>query len=184
MTSFIQHIDQESDAALSLLSKSEIQFVYSAWCEVRAGSSTLTVKTAFIQVSARRFMSIETDWLFTSDLDGLHHHELVIRSVSRPGTIFYEPDRPPGGANFKADHTSLFLGAKRKVSQVDVLVAKEVGQDETSEYDAGLVITRDDGLQLALVRTESIAGLMYLAHEYAEIKTLLESLTIRRTYLA
>lgn len=65
-----------------------------------------------------------------------------------------------------------------------MLVAKEVGQDETSEYDAGLVITRDDGIQLALVRQESIAGLMYPAHEYAKIKALLEVLTIRRTYLA
>jgi hypothetical protein len=90
VTSFIRHIDQRSDAALSLLSTSEIQFVYSQWCEVRAGSSTLTVKIAYIHVAATHFISIKTDWLFTSEPDGLHHHELVIRDVSRPGAIFYE----------------------------------------------------------------------------------------------
>ena len=181
-TMYLLHIDEESDKALSLLSTSAIQFVISEWCEVHAGKSTLTLKTAYIQVSPTQFISIETDWLFTSEPDGLRHHEMILRTVSDPGKIFYEPARSPGGFNFKGDHASVCLGAKCNVSKVDVLVATETGPAQTSIYDAGVVITREDGLRIAMVRTESIAGFMDLAHESTGIETLCKGLKIRRTY--
>lgn len=177
----VRRTDAASDAALSLLSTSEIQFVYSQWCDVQAGRSTLTIQAAYIPIATARFISIETDWLLTTEPDGLHHHALVVRELSRPGEIFYEPHRLPGGANYRSDHTSLLLGAACPVARVDVLCAKETGETQTSEYDAGLLVTRRDGLRLAFVRQESISGFMQLAHDETGIAALTEGLTVRRS---
>ncbi len=79
---------------------------------------------------------------------------------------------------------TLHLGARRKVIKVDVLMAKEEDEGESSTYDAGLLLTREDGSMLAVVREESIAGWMHLAHTPDMIRQVSEGLVVRQSFSA
>jgi hypothetical protein len=181
MDTFIKHLDQESLNALSLLAASEIQFIYSPDAEIYAGQSLLSVQSISIPVG-NSFIIIESDWLRTTDIDCLHHHDFWVRENSSPKGLFYNPIREPGGFNFKGDHVTLFLGARQKICKIDILTATESGANETAEYDAGLIIERADGLKIAIVRKESILGDMHIAHNSADVEKITSGLVIRHSY--
>ena len=181
MDTFIKHLDQESLNVLSLLAASEIQFLYSPYAEIYAGQSLLSVESISIPV-ANSFIIIESDWLRTTDIDCLHHHDFWLRENSSPKGLFYNSAREPVGVNFKNDHATLFLGARQKICKIDILTATESGVNETAEYDAGLIIERVDGLKIAIVRKESIAGDMFIAHNSADIEKITSGLAIRHFY--
>ncbi|MBT2867787.1 hypothetical protein JQK19_11095 [Chromobacterium violaceum] len=178
MQNYQQHLSQESLDALSTLLDSKIQSVISHFCDIDAGSSILTVTSLSIPIGKAKFIIIDNDWADTPK-NYINYYFLSIRIAANPSNIHYEPEPAPGGANYKADHLSLHLGAQAQVKRIDVLSASEVGPEESVDYDAGLLITREDGLRLAIVRQESISGFLQIAHTETEITTLTTGLDMR-----
>lgn len=178
MLDFQQHLSQESLDALSVLLDSRIQSVISHDCDIDAGSSILTVASLSIPIGKSRFVIIENDWADTPK-NCIDYYFLSARTAPNPLNIHYEPESGPGGSNYKADHLSLHLGAQAQVTKIDVLFATEIGSEESVCYDAGLVLTREDGLRLAIVRQESISGFLHIAHTEPDIAALTASLEVR-----
>ena len=183
MQDYQQHLSQESLDALSALLDSKIQSVLSHDCDIDAGSSILTVVSLSIPIGKARFVIIENDWADTPK-NYIDYYFLSARTAPDPLNIHYEPEPGPGGSNYKADHLSLHLGAQAQVTRVDVLSATEVGSEESAYYDAGLVITREDGLRLAIVRQESISGFLHIAHAEPDIAALTTGLKVRMSLVS
>ncbi|HEU4951987.1 MAG TPA: hypothetical protein VFT46_08530 [Holophagaceae bacterium] len=178
MHDYRQHLSEESLEALSVLSESKIQSVLSHSCDIEAGSSILTVVSLSIPIGKRKFLIIENDWADTPR-DWINYYFLSARIATSPANIWYESEPGRGGANYKGDHLTLHLGAQNQVARIDVLSAVEMGSRESVHYDAGLLITREDGLKLAIVRQESITGFLRIAYEARDITELTAGLIIR-----
>jgi len=179
---FTQHLDQDSSAALDLLAHSNIQTLMSRWCDVEAGSSILTVSSVSIPLLDGRFVVIKNDWADTPK-DALDYYFLSARITSAPHDISFNPHPKPGEANFIGDHLSLNLGAAAQVKKIDVLALEEKSSEEAVHYDAGLLITREDGLKVAVVRAaDSITGFLRIGHKGNDVKDLLSGLNVRLSF--
>jgi hypothetical protein len=67
------------------------------------------------------------------------------------------------------------------VERIDVLCATERGAAESVSYDAGLLMTRCDGLAVAIVRQQSIAAFLQIAHTKQDIARVAAGLDVRLT---
>lgn len=178
MTEFKQYLSQESLDALSALSQSRIQTLLSGAGDIRVGQCAVTVQSVSIPIDNGRFVIVENDWSDTPE-EGLDYYFLSVRLASSPRDVYYDPSPAPGGANYRADHLSLHLGAAAHSSRIDVLVASETGTTESTSYDAGLVIAREDGTRIAIVREPSISGSLVVAHSEEDAVSLTAEMTKR-----
>ena len=183
MNQTTQRLDEESEKALALLARCKIQTLMSESSDVQVGSSILEVVSVSIQLDKKRFVVIESDWDDTSE-EWLDFHCLSVRISGTPKNIRYNPKPPKNGGNYRFDHLSLHLGAEAPVATIEVLEASETGEKESVVYDAGLLITRQDGLRLAIVRAESILGSLQIAHTPMDIRVLTDGLAVRSRYEA
>ncbi len=177
MQEFCERLDEESIDALSLLLGSKIQVLWSPSCEIEAGSSVITVESISIPVKRdigqNGFVIVRNDWSDTP-VKALDYYFLSVRVDSVPRLIAYSPR--------KLDHLSLHLGAEAQVTKIEILEDSETAEQESVRYDAGLVITRCDGLRFAIVRQNSILGWLQIAHTESEIAQLTADLTVRVAY--
>lgn len=179
---FMQQLDRDSSATLELLAHSSIQTLMSKWCDVEAGSAILTVSSISIPIQDGRFVVIKNDWADTPK-DALDYYFLSARITSAPHEISFNPDPKSGEANYIGDHLSLNLGRAARVTKVEVLASAEVSSEETVQYDAGLLITREDGLKVAVVRAaNSITGFLRIGHVENDVKELLSGLNVRLSF--
>jgi hypothetical protein len=180
MTETIQRIDRESETAIALLARAEVQTLLSESCRVDAGSSLLEVMSVSIEIDQSRFIVITSDWSDTPK-EALDYHHLSIRVARLPRGISYTP-KPPTGGTYKCDHLAVCLGAMAPVAKVELLDASENGEVESVVYDAGIVVTRRDGLRIAIVRVDSILGALHIAHTAADIQAATKGLRVRTRY--
>ncbi len=178
-----QHLDTASHEALLVLAGSTIQFVLSADCEMQAGSALITVQTLSIPIGSNGFCVIANDWEDTPE-EWIDYYVLSARIATEPDRIHYTPNPGPGGAHYRADHLGLALGAAARVGSIDILMATENGAAESVTYDAGLLISRADGLRIAIVRQQSIAGFLQIAHTEADIARVTTDLEVRCSVVA
>jgi len=183
MQIYEEHLSQESIDALSVLLGSNIQAVLSHDCDADFGSAVLTVQSISIPIGRERFVIIENDWTDTPE-SAIDYYFLSVRIAESPDLIDYVPFPGPGGSNYKADHLRLRLGAESKVTKIEVLSASEADSEESVNYDAGLIITRNDGLKVAFIRQESIAGLIHIVHTETDIEKLTTNLEVRLSLVA
>ena len=176
-----QRFDRESEKALELLVGAEIQTLLSESCEIAVGESVLEVMSVSIPIGARKFIVIESDWADTPK-DWLDYHLLSVRQAKAPRGVYYNHKPPQNGGNYRCDHLSIRLGAVARVASVEVLEAFEQGTAESVVYDAGLLITRVDGLRFAIVRANSILGALNIAHAPSDIHELTQNLVVRARY--
>lgn len=180
MKNYTQELSSESFDALRHLLASKIQNVLSPDCSIAAGSSIITVSSLSIPIGQGRFAIFENDWGDTP-AEYIDYFCLSVRIDLAPLAIYFEPNPAPKGFNYKSDHLSLSLGTQTQVAKIEVLSAIEIGSEETVKYDAGLLITRNDGLRLAIVREKSIAGFLQIAHTDSDIAMLTTDLKIRNS---
>ena len=181
MNETIQRIDHDSEKALESLVGCEVQELLSKSANIEVGQSVLQVVSVSIQLSKKRFLVIESDWEDTAQ-EYLDYHCLSVRTAGSPKDIKYNPKPQKGGANYQFDHVHLALGASAPVAKIELLESREVGVAESVTYDAGLVITRSDGLRFAIVREESILGALHIAHVPQDIERLVHGLHVRLRY--
>ncbi|TNJ32646.1 hypothetical protein [Arenimonas terrae] len=176
-----QRFDEESERAIGQLVGSEIQTLLSESCDITVGDSVLEVMSVSIPIGARKFIVIESDWADTPK-DWLDYHLLSVRVANAPRGIYYNHKPPKNTGNYRMDHLSVRLGAVARVASIEVLEASEQGVAESVVYDAGLVITRADGLKFAIVRADSILGALNIAHVPSDIGELTRGLVVRARY--
>ncbi|EGI76020.1 hypothetical protein [Hylemonella gracilis] len=179
-----QRFDLESESALKQLAGAEIHTLLSESCDIAIGESLLEVMSVSIPIfGGRSFIVIESDWADTPK-DWLDYHLLSVRVAKAPRGIYYNHNAPKGGVNYRSDHLSIRLGAVARVSSIQILEAFEQGASESVVYDAGLIVTRSDGLRFAIVRAQSIRGSLNVAHAPRDIEQLTQGLAVRWTYAA
>ena len=181
MEEAIQRIDRESEKALASLAGCKIQTLLSESADVAAGQSLIEVMSVSIQLAKKRFLVIESDWGDTPK-EWLDYHCLSARIAGAPRGIRYNPKPPKNGAHYANDHLSLRLGAEASVATVEVLEAHAAGERESVTYDAGILITRTDGLKVAVIRADSILGALLIVHAPSEIKQATADLKVRLRY--
>jgi hypothetical protein len=176
-----KHFDPESETALQLLLGAEIQSLLSENCDVSIGESLLEVMSVSIPIGGGRFIVIESDWADTPK-DWLDYHLLTVRVAKGPRGIHYNHKPSENGASYKLDHLNVRLGAVARVSSIQILQANEEGASESVVYDAGLLVTRTDGLRFAIVRADSILGALNIAHTPKEFEQITRGLAVRMAY--
>lgn len=181
MNQIAQHLDRKSKAALALLSGCRLQTLMSASSDIQVGSAVIEVLSVSIQLDKRRFIVIESDWDETPE-EWMNFHTLSVRISETPKNIRYASSPPSNEGNYHFDHFSLHLGAESPVATIEVLEATVVGERESVVYDAGLLITRQDGLKVAIVRVDSILGSLQIAHTAADIAAITEGLVVTSRY--
>lgn len=179
MKEFCQHMDEASIEALSVLLGSNIQSLFSPDCDIDVGSALITVPSVSIPIGPEKFIVLDSDWTDTPE-EWINYFFLSARVASAPKDIFYDPNPGPGGANYKADHLSFHLGPTASVQSIEILCATETGLEESVSYDAGLLITRRDGLKFAIVRQQSITAFLQIAHTDQDIARVTTGLDVRR----
>ena len=143
-------IDRESAAALQALLNQDI-VLFAPHADMEYGSSVIAAKHVSVALTgADRFVVLECDWEDTAA--GYDYYRLRARLA----------DRPRGIAKLGRDwnYLSFSLGASQPVAAVEVLEERFAGEEEAVRFDAGLRITRQDGTRIAIVRRQSIAGLL------------------------
>ncbi|WP_185814677.1 hypothetical protein [Xanthomonas sp. SS] len=180
MKEFRQHMDEASIEALNVLLGSRIQSLISPDCDLDLGSTLITVASISIPIGPERFIVLENEWTDTPE-EWINYFFLSARIATAPKDIFYDPNPGPGGAKYKADHLRFHLGPRENLERVDVLCATEAGSVESVSYDAGLIITMRDGLKFAIVRQQSIAALLQIAHTEQDIARATAGLDVRCT---
>jgi len=181
MDEILQRLDHESELALASLLGRKIQTLMSESADIEIGHSTIDVLSVSIQLDKKHFAVIESDWADTPK-EWLDYHSLSVRIARSPKGIKYNPKPPRNGANYTFDHLSVHLGAEAAIATIDVLEAREVGEFESVAYDAGLIVTLDDDIRFAIVRTESIIGSLKIAHASEDIDRLASGLRVRARY--
>ncbi|WP_374539251.1 hypothetical protein [Chitinimonas taiwanensis] len=176
-----QRFDIESETALRMLASSEIQTLLSESCEIRIGESILEVMSISIPIGGGKFIVIESNWADTPN-DWLDYHLLSVRVANAPRSIYYSDKPPKNGANYRLDHLSVHLGEVARVSSIQILEASDQSVSDSVVYDAGLLVTRVDGLRFAIVRTDSIIGALNIAHRPQDIEQITRGLAARATY--
>ncbi|TZF85247.1 hypothetical protein [Cognatilysobacter lacus] len=181
MDQTIQRLDQEAERAVASLVGQRIQALLSESASIEAGNSLVEVLSVSIQLGKKRFFVLESDWGDTPK-EWLDYHCLTARIAAQPRGIKYNPKPPKNGGHYRFDHLSLNLGAEAAVATVEVLESVTVGESESAIYDAGLVITRVDGLRVAVVRADSILGALLIAHSPVDIAAVTSGLSVRSRY--
>ena len=146
-------INHESAAALKALLNSTVGTLLSPHAEMRHGSSIIAVKHVSIPLAEDRFVIIECEWDETAA--GYDYYRLSARLTDRPKDIEHR--------RRAWKHFSLSLGASQTVATVEVLEEQLLIEEEALRFDAGVRITLQDGMQITIVRQESIAGLLEFA---------------------
>ena len=146
-------IDHESEAALKALLNSTVGTLLSPHAEMRHGSSIIAVKHVSIPLAEDRFVIIECEWDETAE--GYDYYRLSARLTDRPKDIEHR--------RRTWNHFSFSLGASQTVAAVEVLEAQLIIAEAAPRFDAGIRITLQDGMRMAIVRQESIAGLLEFA---------------------
>ena len=146
-------IDHESAVALKALLNSTVGTLLSPHAEMRHGSSIIAIKHVSIPLAEDRFVVIECEWDETAA--GYDYYRLSARLTDEPKDI--EQRRRAW------KHCSFSLGASQTVAAVEVLEEQLLIEDEAPRFDAGVRITLQDGMQITIVRQESIAGLLEFA---------------------
>ena len=146
-------IDHESAAALKALLNSTVGTLLSPHAEMRYGSSIIAVKHVSIPLSEDRFVVIECEWDETAA--GYDYYRLSARLAEQPKDIEHR--------RRAWKHFSFSLGASQVVAAVEVLEEQLLIEEEALRFDAGVRITLQDGMQITIVRQESIAGLLEFA---------------------
>ena len=147
-------IDRESEAALKALLNRSVGTLLSPHADLCHGSSVIAVKHVSIPLAGEeKFVVLECDWKETAG--GYDYYSLGARLA----------DGPKGITNRRRawNHLSFSLGQDQTVTAVEVLQEQIVFAEETVCYDAGIRLTRQDGARIAIVRQESIAGLLEFA---------------------
>ncbi|MBU8976389.1 hypothetical protein JI752_009590 [Lysobacter sp. MMG2] len=181
MEEIVERLDQESEDAIALLPGCKMQSLLSESADIQAGQSLIQVLSVSIQLEKERFLVIESDWRDTPK-EWLDYHCLSVRLAGAPRGIRYNPNPPKNAAPYTFDHLSVHLGAAVSVATVDVLEACVAGELESVTYDAGLLVTRTDGLKIGIIRADSIIGALLIAHTPRDIDELLAGLTVRVRY--
>ena len=146
-------IDHESAAALKALLNSTVGTLLSPHAEMRHGSSIIAVKHVSIPLAEDRFVVIECEWDETAA--GYDYCHLSARLTDQPKDIEHR--------HRAWKHFSFSLGASQTVAAVEVLEEQLLIEEEALRFDAGVRITLQDGMQITIVRQESIAGLLEFA---------------------
>ena len=146
-------IDHESAAALKALLNHPVGTLLSPHAEMRHGSSVIAVKHVSIPLAEDRFVVIECEWDETAA--GYDYCHLSARLTDKPKDI--EQRRRAW------KHFAFSLGASQTVAAVEVLEEQLLIEEEALHFDAGVRITLQDGMQITIVRQESIAGLLEFA---------------------
>lgn len=180
MKEFSQHLDPVSLDALVALSGSKIQSLLSHDGGIDAGSALITVASISIPMGPDRFLVLENDWADTPQ-ECINYFFLSARIATAPKNIFYNPRPGPGGTCYQSDHLSLHLGSAASVERIGILCATDRGSAESVSYDAGLLIARCDGLEVAIVRQQSIAAFLQIAHTKQDIARVTAGLEVRLT---
>jgi hypothetical protein len=178
MKEFRQHLDEASVEALGALCGSRIQSILAPDCEIDARSALITVSSVSIPIGPARFIVLGNEWADTPQ-EWMHYFFLSVRIAPAPQCISYNPDPGPAGARYKCDHLCVHLGPMERVEKIEVLCATETGSKERVAYDAGLVLTRADSHQIAIVREQSIAARLQIAHTRREIARVTAGLNVR-----
>jgi hypothetical protein len=181
MDEISQRLDRESEIALASLPGRKIQTLMSESADIEVGHSIIEVLSVSIQLNNKKFVVVESDWGDTAK-EWLDYHCLSVRIAGAPKRIKYNAKPPKNDANYTFDHLSIHLGAEAAIATIDVLEAREVGEVESVVYDAGFVVTRQDGLRFAIVRAESILGSLQIAHAPTDIEALTAGLRVRARY--
>ncbi len=181
LTTVEKRLDKESEAAIEALVASEIQALVSAGCEIDFGTSVLTVWATSIPIGVAQFIVVEVEWSDTP-LEAIDYYRLSVRFMPAPKSVEYIPRPGPGGVNYPQQHATLHLGAKVPVQSVDVLEFEDEGELEAVRYDAGLLITRVDGVRIAITREMSITGFLTVSHEQADVERALAGLSLRQAF--
>lgn len=181
MNQIAQHLDNESDKALALLVGCRLQTLMSESSDIQVGSTLIEVLSVSMQLDKRCFIVIESDWDETPQ-EWMNFHRLSVRISESPKNIRYDTAPSGTGGNYYFDHFSLHFGAESPVATIEVLEATVEGERESVTYDAGLLITRQDGMKAAIVRVDSILGSLQIAHTAADIAAVTEGLVARYRY--
>ena len=146
-------MDRESATALKALLNSPVGTLLSPHAEMRHGSSVIAVKHVSIPLSENRFVVIACEWEETAA--GYDYYRLSARLANKPKGIEHR--------RRAWNHFSFSLGASQTVAAVEVLEEQRLIAEEALRFDAGIRITLQDGVQISIVRQESIAGLLEFA---------------------
>ena len=136
-------IDRESAAASKALLNQNIM-LFAPHADMDYGSSVIAAKHVSIALTGGdRFVVLECGWEDTAA--GYDYYRLRARLA----------DGPRGIAKLGRDwdYLSFSLGACQHFT----------GEEEAVRFDAGIRITRQDGTRIAIVRRQSIAGLLEFA---------------------
>ena len=165
-------IDRESETALKALVNNSTGLLFSPHADIHYGSSVIAVKHVSIPLDDDRFVVIECDWDETPE--GYDYYHLSARLADSPKDI--ENQRRAW------KYLSLCFGAFQTAAAVEVLEAHFVFAEEAVRFDAGIRITLQDGIQIAIVCQESIAGLLEFAAMPEDNESLTDDLQTRLIY--
>ena len=169
MKSFTELIDKESEMALQELAHSQVQFLYSPSADIAYGSSLITVQNISIQIGPKRFVIIENDWADTPN-EWHDYYILKIRISDQPKDIKVKESENGKNWTYVMDHLSFHIGRLEKVTSVLLIEDRYSGEQESVQYDAGIVIVFDNDKRLSIVREQSIAGFLEIAFMPKEVK--------------
>lgn len=146
------------------------------------GTSLWEVASVSIPLASQRFFVLESKWSDT-EKERLDYFYLSARISDAPEEVGSSSSRTLVEGVSDEDQFALELGPRLQITSVDILEAHETGAYEAFIYDVGLLITRIDGVQVALIRDpDSILGGLWVTHAPEVIDELRTGLRIRSRY--
>ena len=177
MNEIIRRLDRASSNALRSLLGFRIQTLLSDSADITFGSSAIEVMSVSVQLGLRNFLILQSAWGDTPK-EWLNYHCLSARLSEAPRGITYKSNPQANETSYCRDHLEFHLGAAASIASIDVLEAREVGDMESVTYDAGVLITRVDGMRLCVVRAESNIGALRIVHDPRELEEVTDGLRV------
>jgi len=177
MKIYSQSLDQESISSLEYFVSCDIQSLLFSSADMDYGSNLLQVTNISIPIGPKKYLIIDNDWCDTPK-EYHDYYFLEVRISNEPNGIGF---RDNGKKHYTLVNVPflLHLGPRKSVEKVTVLTYSHAGEEESVEYDAGLLIELSGGVKVAVVRVESISGFLYVAHTAPDIARLTRGLNQR-----
>ncbi len=181
MANIVEQLKPADEQGLLALSKSHVQVAYLDYVSLEQSHSSIQFSSCLLLLDDAQMLKISNDWGETPN-DWLDYYFLKVellpqaerKSVEMVDGQLVFPEWP-----YEQHRNSFCTGAEQKVVEVQVLEYTESGEQESVQYDAGLLVKLGNGAEIAIVRELSISGALNMAYEKEGIKSLMADLSPR-----
>ena len=177
MKKYQEHIGKEGEKILKSAIGKQIQVLWSPGFTLDLDHPNIVTNSLSIGLDSKEYLIIDNDWYDTPN-NYLDIYTMEVSLSDEPAGI--EVTKKESGGNIiHYPVSSLCLGKSSSIATIKVFEIIEELEEESVEFDAGILFIREDNLQFFVTPERTISGALEIISNITEIESNIESMRER-----